>query len=161
MVEVIIWSYRGSSVAWGHAALRCGSTYISYWPGEELTCSKLFPSVCSATPIQGRRYEDDLHDEGMPPGAVVRLDGLDESAITAWWRRMVPPVGPPSAPWRTITHNCSTVVAEALRAGGGNRYATWWDSWHTYWTPSDVLSYARSIREGLEAAKPRTAAVRQ
>jgi hypothetical protein len=160
MVEVLIWSYRGSNVAWGHAALRCGSTYISYWPGAGRTGSRLYPQIYAADPIRGRRFEEDLRDEGTPPDAVLRLDGLDEKAILGWWRRMVPPMGPPSVPWRTFTHNCSTVVAEALRAGGGNRFSSWWESWRTYWTPSDVLAYARSIREGLEAAQPRKAGAR-
>jgi hypothetical protein len=61
--------------------------------------------------------------------------------------------GPPSAPWSTVTSNCSKIVALALDAGGGLQYAPYLSSRNVIWTPNDVRVYAQAVQAGLAAAR--------
>ena len=48
-------------------------------------------------------------------------------------------------------NDCSTTVAEALKAG--NASTPWWDfwsSWNIVWTPADVEEFARAVNKKLE-----------
>ncbi|MBK8975157.1 MAG: hypothetical protein IPM29_04480 [Planctomycetes bacterium] len=176
MIEVLIWTFRGKHDRWGHAALRCGTTYVSWWPepygrvpyrAAELTSR--YPadwpgagllsglrSLYSVSPIRDRSYLHDVAEEGGPPDHVVRIEGLDEVALESWWMGFSLDGGRvpgPLPPWDTLELNCSTVVARALDVAGGSRLAPWTHTWNMVWAPDDVLRYAESIRRALEAGR--------
>jgi hypothetical protein len=54
--------------------------------------------------------------------------------------------------WKTLTQNCSTTAADALKAGGGEEYSSWWKSHNLIWVPSDVKAFSESIKENLPFA---------
>lgn len=160
MVTVYVWRFRGSGEAWGHASLRvvggapAGIAYVSWWPAVSPRTPK-YPSapsplnqIYSAPAIQRRRLEDDIRDEGMKPDYQILIHGLDEAAIKTWWAGFHTGANR----WKTLSQNCSTTVGQALKAGGGDKYAKgftgWWDSWNCIWTPSDVLRFAQAISHG-------------
>jgi len=181
MITVYVWSFRGKNEAWGHAAMQCGAHYISWWPedrgrvpsGMSRAAVQLLGartptalrSVYAASPIRNRTLADDELDEGNRQLGVRRradrsilIDGLDESAIRDWWRGFGLDGGRLPGPlpaWHTTKRNCSTVVAQALQVGGGDRYSTWLRSWNVVWTPDDVREYAESIRAGIARARTR------
>jgi hypothetical protein len=180
MINVYVWRFRGSSVAWGHASMQVQGEYISWWPAQPRT--KAFPyfvpDVYSAPPRPNQSHLEVqcLENEEFPiteldgnrcvgrrssrsppvparlvrPDFTISLDGLDEFAIVRWWRKF----NIPGASWSTLGQNCSTTVARALMAGGADDYvegfSDWLDTWNLVWTPEDVHQYALSIRRGLE-----------
>lgn len=168
MITVHVWSYRGKNVAWGHASLQCRASYISYWPepdgrvptGVSRLATRVLGnrapaalrSVYAASPIRNRTFDDDVRDEKQRPDHRIEIDGLDEPKIVAWWRGFGLDGGRMHGPmqaWHTTDLNCSTVVARALREGGGDDFASWLPSWNLVWRPDDVRRYAESIRHGL------------
>jgi hypothetical protein len=159
MVVVYVWNYRGKNVAWGHASMQCGDKYISWWPEpyNRVPRTKIAPQIYDAHPFVLRKFEDDVRDEGMRPDWTIRIEGLDEEAIKGWWKGFNPQAhdmyGPPSAPWSTITSNCSKIVALALDAGGGQQYAPYQSSRNVIWTPNDVRIYAQAVQAGVAAAR--------
>ena len=75
-------------------------------------------------------------------------DFLNREAIAVWWNQFK---NDPNNKWKTLSQNCSTTVAEALKAG--NASTPWWDfwsSWNIVWTPADVEELARAINKKLE-----------
>jgi hypothetical protein len=157
MLTVYVWSYRGKREAWGHASLEVGQTYISWWPAEPgQVPSKLHENIYASHPFRNRTFDEDVAAEGQAPDHVILIDGLDEDAIKDWWQvfgltRDGTVFEGPLPAWETLGQNCSTVVATALRIGGGDQYAGWWRSWNLVWRPNDVLEYALSIQSGLAA----------
>jgi hypothetical protein len=166
MVTVYVWNYRGKTAAWGHASMQCGDKYISWWPEptNRVPWTKVAPQVYDAHPFIMRRFEDDARDEGIGPDWTIRIEGLDEERIKGWWKSFNPQAhdmyGPPSAPWSTITSNCSKVVAMALDEGGGQQYAPFLKSRNMVWTPNDVRVYAQAVADGRARAR-RTAPASQ
>ena len=160
MVTVFIWTFRGSSVAWGHAALQvtggnpAGSIYISWWPQGTGRQTKLpvapgpLANVYRVPAIANRQYIQDESAEGTPPDWRIDIDGLDETAIKTRWASFKTGANQ----WSTLSQNCSTTVAQALVAGGADKYAKglsgWWRSWNTVWSPNDVLLFVRAIQAG-------------
>jgi hypothetical protein len=163
MVTVYVWNFRGKNVAWGHASMQCRDKYISWWPepAPRVPRTKITPQIYDAHPFVLRTFEDDVRDEGMRPDWTIRIEGLDEEAIRGWWKSFNPQAhdmyGPPSAPWSTITSNCSKIVAMALDEGGGRKYAAYLKSWNMIWTPNDVREYALAVQSGVNAARRATA----
>lgn len=141
MVEVFVWDFRGSSVAWGHASMHVGGDYISgnptggeyvsWWPQGNGRQPK-FPSwagplhsIYSVNAISGRAFDDDVAPEdqggeGQTPDHRIVLVGLDEEAIKTWWGKFK---ADGHHQWSTLSQNCSTTVAMALTAGGGAKFA--------------------------------------
>jgi hypothetical protein len=155
MVTVFIWKFRGKAEAWGHASMQLDQTYISWWPENPgQVPSKIHPHVYASHPFRDRKYEEDVSAESQPPDHIIRIDGLDERAIKDWWQSFgltrdgILYQGPLLS-WDTLKRNCSNVVATALRVGGGDKYASWSQSWNIVWTPQDVLRYTQSIQQGL------------
>jgi hypothetical protein len=140
MVEVLVWNFmeRGNI---GHAALKVGGDYISWWPqGTASVKDGRHPGVVN----------DETGDhaaEGRAPDHRIRLVGLDEDAIRRWWHEFRE-----GNEYRLFVQNCSTVVAMALKAGGGTKRTSglgWaYHSWNTVWTPDDVRRYAEAILRG-------------
>jgi hypothetical protein len=167
MIKVIIWDFRGVNVAWGHASMSVdggeppGGIYISWWPSRDNRQPKfpkaggLLRQVYSVQAIMGRTYDDDVQGEdNKPPDHVIRLNGLDETAIKTWWHDLLQSS---DTIWSSLGQNCATTVARALKAGGGDDMTTgfggWWDSWNVVWTPNDVLDYALAIQRGIASRK--------
>ena len=121
MLTVYIWDFLGKKRAWGHASMQVGLNYISWW--RDTTVEP--PKSWSSHPIRDRRFADDVSDEESQPNHRISINGLDEEAITDWWqsfglmRKGVRYFGP-LLPWDALKLNCSTVVATALRIGGGD-----------------------------------------
>lgn len=145
MVTVFIW--RPTRTAYGHAAMRVtggkpsGNIYISWWPSDAVSgvdCSPADPNTSLA--------QDIAAENNRRPDFAIDITGLNETAIKRWWARYARR----ATQWCTLWPNCSTVVARALEAGGGDLYATTWDS-HSFgvWTPLAVKDYAMSIRREL------------
>ncbi len=158
MVTVYIWEFRGTQTAWGHASMKVGHQYISWWPmGSGRVRSKIYRNIYSAHPIANRRFEDDLEAEGNRyPDHRIAIDGLDERKIMAWWRRTSlswgggSALGPPSVDWSSLGWNCARIVATALKEGGGDAFASWYSQQAIgFWTPNDVRDYAQSIERNL------------
>jgi RHS repeat-associated protein len=147
--EVYIWTYRGKNTAWGHAALKLDDgTYISWWPqGENREPKLLLPMVYEVTARPDQTYEWDRLLEGQPPDQVIRLSGLDEKAILDWWVKF----RKRENKWKTVSQNCSTVVVEAVKAGGADvSWTSTWDAHNLMWTPADVEKYAKAVKAYLE-----------
>src|SRR5262245_17108187 len=168
MITVYIWNYRGTDVALGHASMLvdggepAGQTYISWWPESDATSpinrcggDEWSGPDNSGPAILNRTYADDKRDEGRAADHIVRIDGLDATAIKRWWSNLL---GQPNPRWCLRTFSCSTVVARALQAGGSERYAafppllSWWD-------PASVLRYAIEVQQAISnptSTTPRT-----
>lgn len=112
-------------------------------------------SIYSAHPMVNRTYEEDIAGErGEDPNHTISLKGLDEEKIINYWKGISiwadPELhGPPAHPWSTLGWNCSKVVAECLKKGGGDKYASWLKRKNMIWAPKDVKEYAASIKKGL------------
>lgn len=155
MVTVYIWNSRktsgGKNV--GHASMNVGGhTYVSWWPDEAAGLGRDYH------PRRNQTFQDDVQFEGVPPDATIGIDGLDEQRILDWWagfglNRSGVELHGPLPPYNLTRQNCSTIVANGLKAGGGDGHAGWLSSWNIVWTPGDVQRYAFAIRSGLMAAK--------
>lgn len=145
MVEVLVWDFsvsdamKGGNI--GHAALKVGGEYVSWWPQNAASLKD------GRHPGTASNEATDVVSEGRGPDHRIRLTGLDEDAIGRWWRSFRT-----GEEYRLFVQNCSTVVAMALKAGGGTARtsgAGWaYHSWNVVWTPNDVRRYAEAIRRG-------------
>lgn len=165
MIRVFVWPFRGSKVAWGHAAVEVsggepsGSVYISWWPqGVGRRYKAIHDNLYCVAAIPNRTFADDVAGEdGMQPAETILIEGagrgrpgLDESAIKAWWNSLR---GRGFTDWCTLGPNCSTVAAYALAKGGGDRFSNVWRDARWVWSPPSVAYYARSIAEGIRSAR--------
>jgi RHS repeat-associated protein len=144
LADVYVWKYRGSTDAWGHSSvdINNGDTHISWWPqsdGREYTFGDSIP-IYDASAYPNQTLANDSAFEGQGPDFVIHLDNLDESAMAAWWRSYRR-----SSKWKTFGRNCSTTVAHALEAGGGDRRVRGFPK-PIVWTPEDVKQYALAIQ---------------
>lgn len=151
MITVYVWLPKraGGQKNVGHASMLVeGLTYISWWPDEAAGIGRDFH------PIRNKNYTSDVRDEGGSPDHSIHLGGLDEQSILNWWAMFGLTRGNtvlqgPLPPYNLLKQNCSTVVATGLKQGGGDKYASWLDSWSVVWRPETVLHYALSIKKGL------------
>jgi hypothetical protein len=121
-------------------------TYISWWPNQAagIIDQKRFVSdIYTAPAFTDRTFEKDKTDEGSRmPDYRVEVFSLDETKIKNWWSSYQA-----SENWSSLSQNCSTTVAEALKVGGAN--VSWYnamDAHNAIWAPSDVMDYAKSIK---------------
>jgi hypothetical protein len=142
MVTVYLWFPSGNS-KYGHSAAQVGDTYISWWPIDNTM------SVRGTRAFQSRTHADDLDSqkgEGRKPDHSIPLKNLDEPAIRNWWREW----RHNDQQYRAIDRNCSTTVAKALKAGGGDRLCNRsLKGYQLVWTPNDIWEYARAISIGI------------
>jgi hypothetical protein len=158
-LRVYIWTYHGSiesakdgqGKVWGHAMIVLDDgTPISWWPQIENRETLLDLPIpiysVDAIPnqdlqdVEGPDFEDSL------PDFELLIRGLDEKAIKDWWEND----WKTDPKWETLTRNCSTTAAKALKAGGGDKYSSFKDSFNLIWTPADVQNYALSIVKEIE-----------
>ncbi len=101
-------------------------TYISWYPS-------------SMNPFgDGEAINQQFDFSGPQPDFTQEITNLDESASNIFWLRFK--YKHPKSNWHLFS-NCSTVVAHALRAGGGPFYL----SFNVTWTPRQVKEYAIRI----------------
>jgi len=151
MIIVYVWLPKqiGNRKNVGHTSMLVdGHTYISWWPDESAGFGRDYH------PIRNKNYSSDVADEGGVPDWSVHLKGLNEAAILDWWEGFGLSRGNlelqgPLPPYNLAKQNCSTVVACALKRGGGDEHADWYSSWSIIWRPQTVLDYASAIRRGL------------
>jgi len=138
LLDVYVWNYRGSTDAWGHSSITLADgTHLSWWPsneGRDFTFGTDKIPIYEAPAFPDQTLEKDIEYEGQGPDKVIHIDGLNEAAIKAWWESFH---GNPNNTRKTFGRNCSTVVYDALRAGGGPY------TFHPIiWTSSDANNYA-------------------
>ena len=147
LLDVHIWKYRGSDEAWGHASITLeNGTHISWWPqGNGRNPSWYSDSVYSVDAILDQSLADDIFNEGQAPDKTIKINGLNEAAIEAWWNSFKS-----SDQWKTLSQNCSTTAADALKAGGAD--VKWKDVFKAHnmvWNPADVEAFANAINRYL------------
>ncbi|WP_266169716.1 RHS repeat domain-containing protein [Dyella subtropica] len=147
LADVYIWKYRGSvgeDKGWGHASLDAdgGRVHISWWPqadGRDFLIPGIpiyeVPANTDQTLARDRELED------HKPDMVIHLDNLDEAAIASWWADFKK-----THKWKTLSQNCSTTVAQALRAGGADKHVIGYPK-PMVWNPEDVVRYATAIQQ--------------
>jgi uncharacterized protein RhaS with RHS repeats len=119
----------------GHAALELDDgTYISFWPTG-------MNAALSSEAFLSKNLDQDTRGEGNRDPIKVRLDNLDEDAIKQWWSKFRSNLK--DHDFNFLWRNCSTIVSEALGAGGGRKRAP--GNHHIVWEPADVLKYAQEI----------------
>ena len=146
LLTVNIWKYRGSTDAWGHASVTLDNgRYISWWPGANRRGPLKYLDIYSAPAIPDQKFMRDVVLERQAPDYRIRIEGLDEAAIEQWWDDFLQ-----SNEWKTLSQNCSTTGADALKAGGAAKYANWWRLHNMVWTPNDVKALTESINRSLK-----------
>ena len=160
MIEVYVWKFRGLTVAMGHASMRVGDQYISWWPQGDGRAPKLPGSAGQTLPlysvahIHGQSFADDQLLEALDENAE-----WDESLRAYRDRRTglrVNPMPPddtvtldgldearvldwwhefnvPGREWSTLGQNCATTVARGLMVGGAEDYAGGLSGWWKSW----------------------------
>ena len=141
-------TWDSSSDGWGHASMQLtDGTYISWWPSDEGREGKQgeggpTSNIYDAPHITNWTYADDkAGEDGRTPWSRD-IVGLNETAIKDWW---IPFNADTNNLWSTLSQNCSTVVAKALKIGGAE--VPWWDGWNFIWIPEDVQRFATAISE--------------
>lgn len=142
LLDVFIWYFKGSKQAWGHASLSLDNgEHISWWPSPDdrqyLLGTDKIP-IYTAPANEQQELSDDIAPdyEGQLPDEIIHIEGLDENAIAEWWANFQH-----DRRWKTLSRNCSTTVALALRAGGAKPMH------HVIWTPANVAKYAESVAQ--------------
>ena len=122
-------------------------THISWWPQGGDVRDYPFGTtkipIYSAPAYSDQSLQDDIAFEGRPPDTIIHLDNLDEAAIAAWWAKYTDDMT-----WKTLSKNCATTVADALKAGGGDIWAPNFSKPTFLWSPADVKAYAEAIQAG-------------
>ena len=136
LLTVYVWG--NTSEAWGHALILLddGTTYISWWPVNNGDSS-------TDNAVPNRTFALDVKDESRQPTNTITIKGLDETAIKKWWDKFS---SDPSNKWKSLSQNCSTVVADALMEGGSAKCSS---IHHWIWSPADVENYANDVVELL------------
>jgi len=155
-LTIWIWYYRGTvgpNRAFGHASITLeDGTHISWWPqGNEQTgrrgSLRRF-DIYEADAYLDQTKQDDVDLEEKEADEAIHIDGLNEAAIRQWWATFKTT----NTHWRTLSSNCSTVVAEALKAGGAD--AGLWNFWTAHnliWKPDDVKAYGEAVKKYQDA----------
>ena len=100
--------------------------------------------IYSANPNDPQTFRMDVIFEGRLPDYQIKIMGLDEKNILDWWLNFKE-----SNKWKTLSQNCATTAADALKAGGGGDFASWWQLHNIVWTPNDVKKLADTIKTNL------------
>jgi RHS repeat-associated protein len=141
LATVYVWLPKDN--AYGHASITLDDgTHISWWPAVEgRDRNKFINNIYSAPANDNQTMGDDIFMEGRDPDYTKNIIGLDEQSISSWWEKFKG-----SNQWKTLSQNCSTTVAEALKAGGADNIAPWWPSHNIIWTPGRVMNFSDSIK---------------
>jgi RHS repeat-associated protein len=160
LLTVYVWRPRPGD-AFGHAAMILDDgTNISWWPEDTSTRTPKKPCDCdkdnyiyTAPNIPDQKVLDGqgsaLALEEHPPDAVIHLTLLNEKNILAWWDKYKAN----NHTWGSLSPNCSTIVAEAMLAGGAipvTGLPMFGMGGAGTWSPIDIELFAdvEAIREG-------------
>jgi hypothetical protein len=128
-------SYLNRRLNVGHSSILLDQVqrpvYLSWWPQAPAT----------RTPTWGA----DVAEEGGNPDVMCAINSLDELAIAGWWSKLVAARTGPRGGYDFVSYNCSSVVADALTAGGAERFAP--RPSLSMWTPSRIEDWAEEIIE--------------
>jgi len=147
-LTVHIWNYQGKDIAWGHASLTLeDGTHISWWPSEQgRERNKFISEIYTAPANDPQTFLKDVAFEGQKPDHQIRIIGLDEKKIEKWWLEFKK-----THQWKTLSQNCSTTAADALKEGGGEGHSSFPKSHNLIWTPNNVKEFANDIKKNLES----------
>jgi len=136
MVTVYVW-FPSNRSKYGHSSAQVDlDTYISWWPIDNSMSLRGTPA------FQNRTHNDDVNGEGRKPDHSIPLKNMDETAIRNWWRDW----RHNDRQYRAIDRNCSTTVAKALKAGGGDKHCDGsLTRYRPIWTPNEIWEYSRAI----------------
>lgn len=120
MVEVFVWKpgdpreFRFFHLIAGHASIRIKDEYFSFWSAEGKK-GKRNIGLIHASPADFSRvsYEMDREDMGYEPDAVIHIDGLNERAMIADWKR----IKANATKYQLFDTNCCTVAGKLLNVG--------------------------------------------
>jgi RHS repeat-associated protein len=123
---IYIWNSTGTgkNKLWGHAALLCGNTYMSFWPVGKSPITK---SGCKT-----QTHDADVKSEGGRQADTVEcLDcDLDEKLILARWKKIEAGCKSGTESFASIGGNCATVVGSLLATGAptcDKSDCPWWN----------------------------------
>jgi hypothetical protein len=159
-VTIYVWKMGGGNV--GHASMKVsggappGDLYISWWPPDG--GGKATDLISTDGHDVMTSYDQDKDNEGHDADGVVTFnDGdLDEGAFKTWWNGKI---SDKTQTYKLFSNNCSTAVAEGMKAGGAEKYQPldlgdqlkdWWISNNSVWMPKDVLRYALWTKAKIE-----------
>ena len=138
-----LWNSQGSSGGvigrWGHASMTLeNGTHISWTPND----NAWWP-IRSSPAREVRDLDEDIGREKGSPDLQIRILGLDEVAIEAWWGQFQR-----THVWKTFSQNCATTIADALGAGKAPDWSVW-NANAPVWSPAFVGAYARNLQRRL------------
>lgn len=138
----------------GHAALLIENPYyyLSWWPSHVQMTSN-FKGVISAIgnnkshseDVKAEGHKDPL--QGHEGTQLVMCDDINIDGLLAWWYDFLTSRnGKPE--WIALNQNCSTIVINALRAGGA---CAWYEFWRSIFvcTPSNALVYVQTTNSSI------------
>ncbi len=149
MVTIYVWKRSLQLGSFGHAALEVdggnppGRAYISWWPSDGSVAEQVY---LSTAPRVHRNLHEDVNAERRLPDVTIRVEGLDESKIKAYWRSWSS-----HGRYSGLKLNCASTVGNALIVGGGSRVAAGWEHKHV-WTPEDCALLGNQISARIRAA---------
>src|SRR5436309_14484231 len=107
------------------------------------------PQVYSAAANDPQTLADDVRLEEQSPDKEIIVTSLNEEKIKTWWIAFKP-----TQLWKTLSQNCSTTVADGLKAGdASSSHSIWgsvrlqWSAHDIVWTPAKVEAYANAINQ--------------
>lgn len=151
--RVYIWYPEGDNI--GHASMHIGdhqepnstAWYVSWWPAQAA-------GLIGAFAPAPNDYNGDVAQEGGPPHVVYTLNRLNINTMKAEWDGIR---NNPAAHYRLLPENCSTIVAQVLRAGGVGQHLNIFKelsyAHNLYWTPKNVAQLCNQLRDKGVATK--------
>jgi hypothetical protein len=140
----------------GHGALKIGpetgaGSYVSWWPAseqkKEVGLFSLLNYKHRAEPVLS--LADDNDNEEKDPDSITNISfgKLSELEMERYYLSQY---GGPAKNliYRLVSHNCCTMVAHILRAGGVGIAKK--PSWGTIWMPATLNKYVKSLKPDLE-----------
>ncbi len=94
-----------------------------------------------------RRFEDDVRDEGMDPDVQIKIKGLNEAKIKAWWNDFKK-----NNKWESLGQNCAWVTINALIRGADKLPQDYWRAYAMPHTPNDAERFAKMV-QGISKCK--------
>lgn len=99
----------------GHASLRMGGQYLSFWPGA--TASFTPAGALQSVPCAFQNFDQDKRAERGLPDLVTHLKNLDENSISVFIQRIFAN----KPPYHVKFFNCSHAIKIALYEGTGRK----------------------------------------
>ena len=115
----------GSNV--GHASVKVGKVYMSWWPYAGSKMEFLKGVFASGSSFRTPTYVDDQASEGHDPDYVGDHFGWDDGKAIAYWNSLQPTYvaaageivrAGSAARYQFFASNCATVVIDIIRAAG-------------------------------------------